>query len=294
LLAFFLIVGMSGSILYKYYVNTDYETWRWKTNPKFPTPENVRSEVLQMIKGMATASLAPSLALYLSNQGRTMGYCGSGGYSFAYNFFTFLVVWIASDFWEFYYHRLGHTTIIGWKQHKYHHLFYNPSPFAVIADEYIDQFFRSLPMLLFPALMPCNLDMVFFTYAIFFYCYGTYLHWGFEFNYPDAHIQFMKTAFLHYLLHAKSVNKRPYHTGFFFRIWDDLFGSVWKGECFCAKCEQKAGRRSKEHFNKVVQYDYSPLLTFGFWKEGILSVYESTKEVREKLNEFNKELRNHE
>jgi hypothetical protein len=31
-------------------------------------------------------------------------------------------------------------------QHKFHHYFYNPSPFAVIADEYIDQFIRSTPM----------------------------------------------------------------------------------------------------------------------------------------------------
>jgi lathosterol oxidase len=289
-----MIMGMSGGIFYKYYVNTTYEQWRRKSNPKFPTPQMVRAEVMQMLKGMATASLAPSLALYLSNNGKSSGYCGSGGYSFGYNLFTFLLVWVGSDFWEFYYHRLGHTTIIGWKQHKYHHLFYNPSPFAVIADEYIDQFFRSLPMLLFPTLMPMNLDMVFFTYGAFFYCYGTYLHWGFEFDYPDAHHPILNTSYQHYLHHAVSINKRPYHTGFFFKIWDQLFGSMYTGECKCAKCEHKNGRRTKAQFDAVKKYDYSCLLNFSFWKEGVISGYETTKEVRAKLNEFNKELKNHE
>jgi lathosterol oxidase len=30
--------------------------------------------------------------------------------------------------------------------HKHHHIFFNPTPFAVIADEWMDQFIRSLPM----------------------------------------------------------------------------------------------------------------------------------------------------
>ena len=159
-LAFIIIMLQSGGLFYIFYANPTYDQWRRKTNPKFPSPEMVRAEVLQMCKGMATASLAPSMALYLQNKGKSQGYCGDGGYSLGYNFMGFMLVWILSDFWEFYYHRLGHTTLIGWKQHKYHHLFYNPSPFAVIADEYIDQFFRSLPMLLFPVLMPINIDVV--------------------------------------------------------------------------------------------------------------------------------------
>lgn len=32
--------------------------------------------------------------------------------------------------------------------HKHHHVFYNPTPFAVIADEWMDQFIRSMPMII--------------------------------------------------------------------------------------------------------------------------------------------------
>lgn len=44
----------------------------------------------------------------------------------------------------------------------------------------LSQFVRSAPLLLLPVVMPMNMDLLFFTFAIFFYGYGVYLHWGFE------------------------------------------------------------------------------------------------------------------
>jgi sterol desaturase/sphingolipid hydroxylase (fatty acid hydroxylase superfamily) len=52
---------------------------------------------------------------------------------------SFLVIWLGSDVWEFTYHYIGHVTVFGWDQHKPHHVFFNLSPFAVIADEALDQ-----------------------------------------------------------------------------------------------------------------------------------------------------------
>jgi hypothetical protein len=40
---------------------------------------------------------------------------------------------------------------------------------------------------------------------------------------------------LQYLHHAKAIINKPYHTGFFFKIWDQLFGSIYAGECVCCK-----------------------------------------------------------
>ncbi|CAM9441127.1 unnamed protein product, partial [Chrysoparadoxa australica] len=154
---------------------------------------------------------------------------------------------------------------IFWAQHRHHHVFFNPSPFAVIADEYVDQFCRSAPLLLFPLLMPVNIDLLFFQFGLFFYIYGCYLHWGYEFDWLDAHQPFINTAYHHYLHHAKSVVFKPYHTGFYFKIWDQLFGSVYKGQCICAACERKAGRRSKEEYAKVHKPNYSVLLQSSFW-----------------------------
>ena len=58
--------------------------------------------------------------------------------------FNAAVIVAGSDFYEFFYHRLGHVNFTFWQQHKHHHVFYNPSPFSVIADEWVDQV-RDLP-----------------------------------------------------------------------------------------------------------------------------------------------------
>ena len=44
-----------------------------------------------------------------------------------------------------------------WSRHRHHHVFSNPSLFAVIADDYLDQCVRAAPMLVLPALFPINM-----------------------------------------------------------------------------------------------------------------------------------------
>lgn len=284
-----LIVGiMSGSLFWKYYVNPTYDTWVIKTNPRYPTAAMVRSEIMQTCKGIFTATIPPAIALWLAQRNMSKAYCGVGEHGWAYLIGSFFVTLILSDFWEFYYHRLGHTTQAGWNQHKFHHIFYNPSPFAVIADEYIDQFMRALPLLLFPMIAPLNMDMMFAQFGLCFYGYGVYLHWGHELSFPDAHHPWINTAFQHYCHHAKSINRRPYHTGFMFKIWDNLFGSVYDGECFCSKCCVKRGERTPEKWKQVQLPDYKPLLSAKFWLEGILGTPSAAVEVNEKLKDLEK------
>ncbi len=86
-----------------------------------------------MLKGMLTASFCPAVSLYLTRHNHSMAYCGVEPHGWGYLIFTFFVIWIGTDFWEFLYHWLGHKTTIGWHNHKHHHLFFNPSSFAVIA-----------------------------------------------------------------------------------------------------------------------------------------------------------------
>lgn len=83
----------------------------------------------------------------------------------------------------------------------------------------------------------------------------------------DAHNPIINTSFQHYLHHAISTCSKPYHTGFFFKCWDQMFGTTYPKECFCAKCQVKQGKRTREAFAKVKFYDYSPLLQPSFWKQ---------------------------
>lgn len=266
--AFALMMLMSGTLFFVYYARPTFETWRFKSNPHFPKPGMVRREVLQMLKGMAVATVCPALALHLVDSGWSHAYGGLGEYGWGYLVFSFFVAWIGSDLFEWAYHRLGHVTDFWWKQHKPHHAFANPSPFAVIADDLVDQFIRALPLLFIPLLMPINMDLLFLTYGAFFYGYGVYLHWGYELRWPDAHHPWINTSFQHYVHHARSTFKKPMHTGFFFKLWDQLAKSEYEAgpaECLCAKCCQARGERTKERFDALEKPDYSVLLSPRFW-----------------------------
>jgi lathosterol oxidase len=256
---------MSAWIFARYYLRPTFAQWQKKSDPRFPSPVMIRREVLQMLKGLVTATTCPALALHLRGFGLGKAYCGVGERGVGYLALTFFVIWIGTDLFEFLYHRLGHLWRVGWREHRHHHVFHNPSPFATIADNSIDQLVRSLPMVLFPLLMPVNMDLLFFTFAVFFYGYGAYLHWGYELEWPDAHHPWINTAFQHYWHHARSTLNKPLHTGFFFKIWDQLAGSIEEGPCACCKCSVARGERTLQAWNAVEKPDYSPLFTLSFW-----------------------------
>lgn len=268
---------MSAIVFYKYYVNPTYEMWRWKTNPKYPTPEKVRDEIWQMTKSICSATIFPALTLYLSRLGYVQGYCGvNKTHGFTYDIASFFVIVLSVDFYEWFYHQLGHSSKQMWQFHRAHHVFFNPSPFSVIADEMVDMSARAFPLLLIPTIAPVNVDILFFTFVVFFYGYGTYLHWGYEHPSLSAHGTIINTSYHHYLHHAISGGSSPYHTGFFLQIWDRLAGSVYHKDCFCAVCEQKNGKRERKQFDKVVKPDYSVLLDPNFWTSSSALKYDDT------------------
>jgi len=127
------------------------------------------------------------------------------------------------------------------------------------------EFVRALPLLVLPLVMPVNIDLLFFTFALFFYGYGVVLHCAHEAEWPDAHHPIINTSFQHFAHHARSVKNKPYHTGFFFKVWDQLAGSVYDQPCFCSKCARARGEREYAAWLKIVKPDYSPLLRPSFW-----------------------------
>ena len=120
-LALVMMMLMSGSLFYVSYHNPSYTMWRTKSNPIYPPPSTVRSEIIQMLKGLVAATLCPALSLWLSQHGHSQAYCGMDGHSVSYHILTFFAIWLGTDFWSFYYHRLGHTYDFFWNQHRHHH-----------------------------------------------------------------------------------------------------------------------------------------------------------------------------
>jgi len=260
---------LSGPVFRRYYWNPTYENWRYKINPKFASVNDVRSEILQTFKGIVAAAFAPAMSLYLTQYSASRAYCGLGDHGWTYLITSFFVCWIVSDLFEFCYHYLGHWSTTMWAVHRHHHRFYNPTPFSVIADEPIDQFFRSMPMLIFPLIADVNMDMLFVEFGFFFYAYGVYLHWGYEFESLDAHHSWINTSYQHYAHHALSIMNKPYHCGFYLKCWDKIMGSILEREkCGCSKCARARGERNFEAWQKIVKPDYSPLLSPSFWLFG--------------------------
>ncbi|CAJ1341808.1 unnamed protein product [Effrenium voratum] len=263
-------LSMSSLAFAKLYWNPSYEVWKFKSNPKFPKPENVRTEVLLTIKCISLSTMLPALSLYLAAQGRSQAFCGWGGRSLTWHVASAFVLVLGIDFFEWGYHYMGHQIPSMWKQHKSHHKFFNPTPFSVIADEAVDQLMRTAPMLL-SVVFPINMDVLFGLFAVMFYAYGVYLHSGYEMAWPDAHHPIINTSFQHYLHHAEGAVGKPRHTGFFIKIWDQMVGGdstahmLASGKCSCSKCSRERGERSLEAFKKVEKVDYSCLLTPGFW-----------------------------
>ncbi len=262
---------MSGLLFRRYYWAPSYERWRFKSDPRFPAPTKIRREVLQMLRGVVMATLPPAIALHLVDSGWSKAYGGLGEYGVGYLLLSAFIVWIGSDLFQWAYHYLGHRARLAWARHKHHHAFHNPSPFAVIADDALDQLVRASPMLWLPLFMPVNMDMLFLTYSAIFYAYGVYLHLGFESRWLSAHHPWINTSFQHYVHHARSTIHKPMHVGFMFKLWDQLAGSVYEAgpeSCLCARCCQGRGERSREAWRAVHKPDYRPLLSLSFWLTG--------------------------
>jgi len=135
----------------------------------------------------------------------------SGSSRFSFNeslLFQAVLIFFFTDLYEYAYHWIGHRYATFWSIHRHHHMFYNPSPFAVIADEYLDQFVRTLPMVILPLVTPINMDLLFAIFATLFYGYGVYLHWGYESTWLSAHNPVFNTAYHHYIHHAISAKGR--------------------------------------------------------------------------------------
>ena len=262
------MASLSAVVFHYLYIDITFEKWQKKTNPDYPTPQKIRDEIVLMLKGVAFSTICPTLSIYLSSRNLSQAYCtfSEGNvYGYTYHLVQFIAVVLLSDLYEFSYHRLGHLYKPFWEVHRHHHIFYNPSPFSVISDEFFDQFARALPLVLFPLFAPINMELMFATYSVFFYFYGVYLHCGHEMDWVvDAHHPILNTCYQHYIHHAKSIYKKPYHTGLFFKIWDQLAGSMYPdSNCDCITCQVRDyGLRTRDQFDKIVKPDYSVL-----WKD---------------------------
>jgi Delta7-sterol 5-desaturase len=265
----------STALFYSLYLTPTYSLWKYKINPKFPSIQKIKEEILVMLQGILFSTICPALSIYLTRIDHGYGYCEIQQHGFLWLTISFFLVWFGSDFYEFLYHYLGHYYPFMWRLHKGHHSFSNPTPFAVIADNPIDQFFRAAPILFFPLLFPVHLEMIFFMYSILFYINGLIQHSGYDIPYIDSHSTLILTSYHHYLHHAKSIIHKPLYNGQLFQIWDQLFDSVDtspRSQCLCSRCARERGERTYEQWLAIEKPNYFPLFTLNFWLSNLLKM----------------------
>jgi len=258
-----------------YYGYPTYEKWCYKTNPKYPSPTYVLGELfLGGILGPPSVTVVASLHLFYIANGTLKHHCDTPQ-TWGYRIFSAMFVVVVTDFYEWGWHYLGHYVESLWSVHRHHHKYYNPTPFGTVADWPMDNFMRSLYVVIVNAVaycvvgMPLDLDMVYFATGFVTMVWGMYLHCGHELTWLPHDHRILNTSYQHYVHHAISVKNKPYHTGFFVKAWDQLAGSVYRGKQVIPAVEdQKLGNRSRERWEKEVAPnlpDYKALLSPGWW-----------------------------
>lgn len=265
------------------YIRATFDTWKLKFNKAYPSIPAVTNEVFALTKcTVATAGL-----LAFSVQLGVHGYNGLFDVTKAtmtQNVMNFAIAFWAVDFYSYAYHLLGHKIPEAWAIHRFHHKFFNPTPFGVIADDIGDQIVRAMPLLFLPLMIPTlNFVVLGTVFAIDLY-YGVLLHCGHEnitarkvADFVEDHVgtDLINTPLNHFLHHAISGGSTPKYCGFYVTIWDKLFGSEDKENL--QKYLKGLETRTAEDFAKISVPNYKVMGSLSFWVKAIQGTDLATK-----------------
>lgn len=224
--------------LYLFLVYNSKKVAKWKTQMIWPSKQTAWKELRDGTIATLAAALNISLSIYFANKGWNKLYGTFTQYSLSYTILSFVLMFLAVETFEWWFHWFSHKNRTLWKIHKDHHYYPNPSPLAVMSDHPLDMWVKSSPLLWIPFLFPI-LDTTlvgWFTFVNFFY--GIYLHAGFEFPYlPSRNSKYLVSSWHHNVHHSLHIAK---NFGFFTGILDICFGTR-----YCPEDESKRQHRVK-------------------------------------------------
>lgn len=259
----------ASSIFYFFYFHVTLDKWRTKTNPQYPSVDEVRREITTTILYSPCAGFGTTLGLWLHHQGWGHGYCGlPQGFGWCSEAVMSIAILVGVDFLLWARHWFVHTTGLP-IMHHVHHGYSNPTPFAVGANA-MDEVLDFMHLAIIPLLVPVNMDLLCGVTFFMVGTYGSYLHCGHEFKWLSAHNPIFNTSFHHYVHHTVHSPTKVLHAGLVFRVWDQVAGSVYTKRCFCARCSCNSGGRTAADFARVRVPDYSALLHPKFWLTGMV------------------------
>lgn len=261
------------------YLNAGYDRWVWKYNRSYPTLDKVAFEIEHLFRCSVVSVLVLTVAVLMGMHGLTDLLVVDS--SILVNILWIVIAFFLVDFYEYMYHYLGHKYDSLWAHHKRHHKFFNPTPFGVIADDIVDQLFRTVPIVLFPVLFPKINGLVLAVVFSIDPIYGTWLHTGHDVPKLRSIANYVKektggcrfvlnTSAEHYLHHAISGRSSPVYCGFYIKVWDWLLNTHDEVRIEELLADLGPEKRSRKEFEAEVKHkipDYGQLATFSFWCE---------------------------
>lgn len=206
---------------------------RYKTQREATRPDQVRGEIVDGVLSMSMVMGSIAIAFWCSYRGYNGLYADPTTYPLWYIPISILGVFVVMEVFEWTFHWACHRSDLLWKVHKHHHRYSNPTPFGVMADQPLDMFIKSSPILWIPFLFPIWDVALIGTFATMNFLYGTYLHAGFDPPWmPSPHSRFLVSAWHHNEHHAGSLD---HNYGFFTGALDILFGTRLRPEDKVAK-----------------------------------------------------------
>ena len=194
---------------------------KWRTQRAWPTPKQVKGEVVDGTVSMAMVMVVVSAAFWLGIHGYSGLYADPGEYGLAYIPLSIFGVFVTMEVFEWTFHWACHRNDLLWKVHKHHHRYSNPTAFGVMADQPVDMLVKASPIFFIPFLFPIWDVALIGTFATLNFVYGTYLHAGFDFSFmPSPHSRYLVSAWHHNEHHAGSLD---YNYGFFTGFMDLIF-----------------------------------------------------------------------
>jgi lathosterol oxidase len=216
-----------GGLYYVLYLSTKKDSVRqWKTQMEYPKEGTVLKELWDGCVSSIPAAMNFSLSIWLSNQGLNQLYGNFAELSIGWHIISMITLWAITEIFEWWFHWMAHNNDTLWEIHKKHHLFPNPTPFAVLSDHPLDMWVKSSPILWIPFLFPIWDVMLFGVFGFINFFYGVYLHGGFEFPFLPSRFSTYLISSWHHNIHH-SLGRKGKNFGFFTRFMDITFGTMY-------------------------------------------------------------------
>lgn len=211
----------AGSAYLIFYVWKKKNYLHLKIQNRFPSKNQISSEVLYSLMTAIIFGLFGFLIYWMSSNGWTQIYRDPSTFGYGYLFLSFVIMVLFHDAYFYWTHKLMHHRLLFKWAHHVHHQSHNPTPWAAFAFHPLEAVveFGVLPIAVL--LFPMNLWVI-LAWSLWMISWNVIGHLGFEmFPTGFVHHPFFKwinTSTHHNLHHERARG----NYGLYFNLWDRL------------------------------------------------------------------------